>query len=76
MGKKQEIKDAQAFLNAYEVIGELLASLVEIRQLITPNGEYAITRRDGKLMGMGESVSIGFVFERVDAAIAKTEGGQ
>ena len=76
MGKKQEIKDAQAFLNAYEVIGELLASLVEIRQLITPNGEYAITRRDGKLMGMGESVNIGFVFERVDAAIAKTEGGQ
>ena len=76
MGKKQEIKDAQAFLNAYEVIGELLASLVEIRQLITPNGEYAITRRDGKLMGMDESVSIGFVFERVDAAISKAKGEQ
>jgi len=76
MGKKQEIKDAQAFLDAYEVIGELLASLVEIRQLITPNGEYAITRRDGKLMGMGESVNIGFVFERVDSAIAKVEGEQ
>ena len=76
MGKKQEIKDAQAFLNAYEVIGELLASLVEIRQLITPNGEYAITRRDGKMMDVSEAVSIGFVFERVDAAIAKVEGEQ
>ncbi len=53
---------------------ELLAALVEIKQLFSPDGDYAITRKDNMWMGTGEVFNIGLILMRASSAIAKATG--
>ncbi len=66
--------DWKANANLIAAAPDLLAALVEIKQLFSPDGDYAITRKDNMCMGTGEVFNIGLILMRASSAIAKATG--
>ena len=48
---------------------DLISSILELKKLLGPEGEYSITRSNGESMNLPEVIMIGDVLEKIDIAL-------
>jgi hypothetical protein len=54
-------------------MNELIEQVKKLRELLGPDGEYSIGRKDGEDLGLGDQLIIGQIFEDIDLAL-ESEG--
>ena len=57
-----------------EKVKELIDSIEVLKAKLSPGGEYSIHLTSGEVMGIGEAIEIGNVFERIDNALVALKG--
>jgi hypothetical protein len=58
-----------------ERVGRLINEIKNFRSLLSPDGDYQISRKDGKRMGIGEVMEVGGIQHRIDLLLVMIDKG-
>lgn len=55
-------------------VNKLVKDIEKLRQMLSPDGDYAICMKDGKQLGMGDAILMGNVLEAIDKDLGNMSG--